>query len=388
MSFDFVNNANYRNPGNTSGLGAPTPNQNIMSGYGIPTQRQQVVQQPQYQQIPQQQIQRQFVDPRVYDTPNIVTNNNSFKFSVKNDPNQTSSTDIHVDEQIIPEARKRGRPRKDDNLPVTQSSSNIIRTKEENKALSGTVENNMPTAYTYMETTAMLHQTLNQIDSVSNELMTEFEMVRNNRMMKNKYGILTGLSENIGDLISNKIAAIKEINNSISKSNDLDYKRYKDNKDQLNNQNDDKYISDLYTSFLNNSGNNNNMMNIPRMDAGMYGSSGIVRADLGGQQNLGNIQYTNYIANITPEERLMLMEGNNNIRQAMVYDPSTGNRAFQYFDFSNPANPIPQPGLPTYSDILLNEFTLDIANRKAKSTNLKETMDLIIVNGNNGVSTY
>lgn len=387
MSFDFINNGNYQNPSTYNNFGAPVPRQNNLSAYGIPNAP--VQQQPTQVvnnngQVQPQYAQRPYVDPRVYETPKIVSNNNSaFSFSIKQ-PNQPSTGDVHVDEVITPESRRRGRPPKNTDLPATQSSSGIIRAKEDNKPLSGSVEN-VPTAYTYMETTNMLHQTLGQIDAVSGELMSEFEMVRSNRAMKNKYGILNGLSENIGALISNKIQAIKEINNSISKSNDLDYKRYKDNKEALN-QNDDKYISDLYTSFLTNQNNQNAIPNLPRMDAGIYGSSGIVRADIGNQQNLGNVQYTNYIANISPEERLMLMEGNNNIRQAMVYDPSTGNRAFQFFDFSNPGNPIPQPGLPTYSDILLNEFTIDLANRKAKSTNLKETMDLVIV-GNQG-QTY
>ena len=384
MSFDFVNSNGYRNT--NDGYGAPVPNNAILDGYGIPIQQDSrpVQQNPipfnfQNSNNNHQVINRKpAVDPRVYDTPTIVTNNSSFKFTVK-DGSNNSNTDIRVDDQIIPESRRRGRPPKKD-LPATQSSSSIVRPEKKPTAVvSGTVEN-VPTSYTYMETTAMLHGTLSQIDAVSNELMGEFEMVRANRAMKNKYGVLNGLSENIGALISNKIAAIKEINNSISKSNDLDYKRYKDNKDALNNQNDDKYISDLYTGFLNNGGVNNIPNNIPTMNSSMYGSSGIVRADIGGTQNLGNMQYTNYIANISPEERLMLLEGNNNIRQAIVYDPNTGNRAFQYFDFSDPSNPVPQPGLPCYSDILLDEFNIDLANRKARSTNLKETMDVVIAN--------
>lgn len=385
MSFDFVDNGYYQNPSDRAGFGAPVPKSSIIEGYGIPTRPQQQMyqqQQPQ-ERIPQQQMPRQYVDPRLFETPTIVTDNNSFKFAVKDNPNSISNSDIKVDDVVVPEARKRGRPRKDANLPATTCGSAIVRPGDNNgnKPLSGTVEN-VPTSYTYMETTAMLHNALAQIDSVSGELMAEFEMVRANRAIKNKYGILNGLSENIGDLIANKIAAIKEINNSISKSNELDYKRYRDNKDALNAQNDDKYVSDLYTGFLNSNNGQNNTMNLPGMSAGMYGSSGIVRADLGGTRDLGNVQYTNYIANVTPEERLMLMEGNNNIRQAMVYDADTGNKAFQYFDFSDPSHPVPQPGLPTYSDILLDQFTVDLANRKAKSVNLKETMDLIVTNSN------
>lgn len=383
MSFDFVNGDRYRNPGVSNGFGVPVPNRAIMDGYGIPVNSTPQQQQPidynfnQGNQQPSQIVnKRPYVDPRMFETPNIVTDNNSFKFAVKEDPNVKTSSDIPIDEPIS-ETKKKGRPPK--NSPVPVNNSPIVRADDGNKALNGTVEN-VPTAYTYMETTGMLHQTLSQIDSISCELMNEFELVRSNRALKNKYGILNGLSENIGDLIANKIAAIKEINNSISKSNDLDYKRYRDNKDALN-QNDDKYISDLYEGFLKNGAGQTNMFgNIPAMNAGMYGTSGIVRADMGSSQNLGDLQYTNYIANMTPEERLMLVEGNNNIRQAMVYDPNTGNRAFQYFDFSDPSHPVPQPGLPVYSDILLDQFTIDVTNRKAKSTNLKETMDLVIAN--------
>ena len=112
MSFDFVNNGNYRNTGM---FGAPVPNNSVpVDGYGIPIQQYQ---QPVQQQpinynfgngAQQQQQQRPMIDPRLYDTPNIVTNNNSFRFSVKDDNNSRVVSDIHVDEPITPETRRRG----------------------------------------------------------------------------------------------------------------------------------------------------------------------------------------------------------------------------------------------------------------------------------------
>ena len=38
MSFDFINNGNYNNPGAASGFGAPVPNRNL-DAYGIPQQQ-------------------------------------------------------------------------------------------------------------------------------------------------------------------------------------------------------------------------------------------------------------------------------------------------------------------------------------------------------------
>ena len=90
---------------------------------------------------------------------------------------------------------------------------------------------------------------------------------------------MIGLSENIGSGISNRIAAIREINNSITKSNDLDYKRYKDQKAAQSAMNDDKYIADLYKSFIANPQVNIQSPQVPQIDSSIFGS-GIVRADL------------------------------------------------------------------------------------------------------------
>jgi hypothetical protein len=97
----------------------------------------------------------------------------------------------------------------------------------------------------------MLRETLVQIDALSSELVQEFNSVRASRTMKNKYNALTNISENIGSLLSSKIAAIREINSSISKSNDLDYKKLKDLKAAQGAMDDDKYIAELSNIKMN-----------------------------------------------------------------------------------------------------------------------------------------
>ena len=361
MSFDFVNNGMAYS---TYGAGAPIPNQAIQQQYGIYNNQQP-------QQMPNG---KPYVDPKLLETPKITTGG-GIKFTIT-DKSSDNSVTIPVDKDL-PDSEKKKLPR----TKKESGNNNIIRASD-NNTLTGTVEE-IPTAYSYYETTGMLRDTLGQIDSLNNELMQEFESVKNSRTMKNKYNVLVGLSENVGSLISNRISVIKEINASISKSNDLDYKKLKDNKAAAATMDDDKYIADLYKSFITNPQAQIQMQQMPMMDTSMYGSTGIVRADVNNNGGIFNNtvdnSYTNYIANATPEQRLMMYEGNNNIKQCMVYDASTGARAFQYFDTSTMQ---PIPNMPVYSDILLDEFNIDLNNKIAKSSTMKEQMPLVVINDN------
>lgn len=270
--------------------------------------------------------------------------------------------------------------------PTTTGNNDLV-TGDENKpeVTSGTVED-MPTSYTYYETTGLLKETLGQIDSLNGELMQEFNAVRANRTMKNKYGILVGLSENVGSLISNKINVIKEINNSISKSNELDYKKLKDIKAAQATMNDDKYIADLYKAFINNPQMQPTQMQLSPMDASLYGG-GVVRATIDNGGLVGadgpvDASYHSYMANLTPEQNLMRYETNPNIKQCVVFNEATGEKYFQYYDVSTMT---PIPNLPTYDSSIMEDTFIDKSKMIAKNNNLHQQFDLILVN--NGVTS-
>lgn len=361
MSFDFA--GNYMNmPQTPYGLATPIPNQSMFN----PQQQQAMI---------EQQEMAKKMDPRLHETPTITTGS-GIKFTITDKDNKTLNVPV---DPLVPDVEKKkplGRAKK-------ESGTGIVRAgNDKPESLQGTVEET-PTAYSYMETTGLLKETLGQIDSLNGELMQEFESVRNSRTMKNKYNVLVGLSENVGSLISNRINVIKEINSSISKANDLDYKKLKDIKSAAAVMDDDKYIADLYKSFITNPQAQIQYQQMPMMDASMYGSSGIVRADVNSNGNMFNnssdASYINYIANASPEQRLMLYEGNNNVKQCLVYDASTGAKAFQYFDMSTMQ---PIPNMPTYADMMLEEFQINLQTKTAKSLNLKETMPVIVINDN------
>ena len=295
---------------------------------------------------------------------------------------------IKIDEPVV-ENKKPARRKKETGQP-----GEIIRAKEAspaNPAVSGTVED-VPTMYTYAETTGMLRDTLGQIDALSGELVQEFNNVRSSRTMKNKYMALTNISENIGSLISSKISAIREINSAITKSNDLDYKKYKDIKAAQGAMDDDKYIADLYKAFISNPSMQATEPSMPQMQmpvvnqGSMMGSS-IIRANVDNTGNImgGDQAYLNYVSNLTPEQNLMLYEQNPNVKQVVVFDHATGNKFFQMMDMST-GQVI--PNLPVYDQDFMADTTLDLSKGIAKNLNLNETFPIVQINQESVMNQY
>lgn len=368
--------------------------------YGVPNQQQmQMYQNPmvpnpqfasQQQQVVVNQPQPQMYQPNFanynYDTPEIVIDNP--KDSGAKLPDLRNIGKIKVDDPIVEESKPKRRKRE------TGSSTEIIRADNAslaNGAVSGTIED-IPTAYTYAETTGMLRETLGQIDALSSELAQEFNNVRASRTMKNKYGALANISENMSSLISSKIAAIREINSSISKSNDLDYKKIKDQRAAQGQVDDDKYIAELYKAFISNpqaqiSQPSMPTPQIPMINEGSAMNSGIIRANVDNSGNLmgGDQAYLNYMSNLTPEQNLMFYEQNPNVKQVVVFDHATGNKFFQYMDMSTGQV---VPNLPVYDQDFMADTTLDLAKGVAKNLNLNETFPIVQINQDSVKNEY
>ena len=321
-------------------------------------------------------------DLRKYDTPEISMEtsdgSSGFHFTIADEPDATGNM-IVIDNTLPSDEgkRRRGRPRK----------SEIIRPSETTTSVNGVVEP-VSTAYTYQETTDMLRETLDQIDGLNGELVQEFTNVKNSKFIKNKYTTIIGLSENIGSLLNTKISAIREINSSISKANDLDYKKMKDINAMQSEINDDQYVADMYKSFISNPQVQQINPQFTPIDQQAYGS-GIIRADLGGvnpAQATGpvDVGYLNYISNISPEQNMMRYENDPNVKQVVVWDKKTNAKFFQVM---NTATGEVIPNVPVYDQMFMEDTTIDVANNIAKNTNLQETFPLVILN-NDVTSEY
>lgn len=333
----------------------------------------------QQQQYNQQQ--QMMINPAALETPTIVTggsNNSGFKprFTIQREDG-TKANPIPVDRDIS-DAEVEAATKARSNRRKETTSGAIVRSGDTEK-VNGVVEDTA-TIYSYAESTNMLHETLGQIDSINRELMEEFAAIKRNRTLKNKYNVLNGLSENIGNLISNRIQVIKELNSTISKANDMDYKKDKDRRAAMANVDDDKYIADLYKSFMQNPTMNMPAPQLPQVDPALFGS-GIVRADIGGVAPAGGApvetSYLSYLSNLTPEQNLMRYESNPNVKQVVVFDAASGNRFFQMMDMAT-GNVI--PNVPIYDPMFLEDTTLDLKNKIAKNINLNETFPIVVIN--------
>lgn len=353
----------------------------------IPGQPQ--VQQPQntygfVQQAPQLLVnpQQPRIDPRNFETPEI-TMGDSHKplFSISPDPTSNPNT---ITVENLSDMEVSEKKRKKNNTTASKTEVNNTPIVKADTPLSGEVEQSS-TIYTYQETNNLLHETLGQIDAINLELVQEFNNVKQSRTMKNKYMVLNNLSENIGSLLSNRIATIKEINNCISKSNDMDYKKYKDIQAAQSAVNDDKYIADVYQALIANPAAQAPQLQMPKVQDPSIINSGIVRAyvnsDMNGLNNGSPVDagYYNYIANLSPEQNLMRYENDPNIKQVVVYDATSGAKFFQYM---NMATGEALNNMPVYDDMIMQDTTLDLHNKIAKNININESFPIVVINDN------
>lgn len=292
-------------------------------------------------------------------------------------------------------ATKKKRKKKSDSNNDNSTLISIDNNNDDAERLSGEVEDR-PTSYSYMETNMMLHDAIAEIDNIKSQVGDEFMKIKNSRTMKSKYKTLTDLGEVMGSLMNAKLAAIREINSTISKSNDLDYKKLKDLRNAAIEQDDDKYISDLYQSYIQQQPQVlPPEVSMPPIDPAFV-NSGVIRAEINtpiigentsipvNTDNL-DIGYKNYMYNMSPETRLMMYEGNPNIKQCVIFDAQSGHKEFKMIDTSTNT---PIEGLPVYDQMFMEDTTLDLKSGIARNINLNETFPIIVVNSDDIKSEY
>lgn len=344
----------------------------------------------QMMQMQQQQMMQQ-QRPIDYSTPKIVSNGTGLKIHIVKDPDTNTEYSIResgskvaisneIEDRNLSKKRSGKKKSSEESTALKPAPEGVNAFNQPAERLQGSVEAS-PTAYTYAETTMMLRDTLAQIDAVNRDLVQEFNAIRNNRTLKNKHSVMIGLSENIGSFIGNRISAIREINSSISKSNDLDYKKYKDLQAANGQMNDDKYVAEMYKAFLSNpQAQPASFDNLPVIDPSVFGSA-VVRAGITENNfatgNFTDAGYLNYMANRSPEQNLMMYEGNPDVKQVVVYDASTGYKAFQMMNMKT-GEVI--PNVPVYDQMFMEDTTLDLDKGLARNINLNETFPIIVIN--------
>lgn len=270
-----------------------------------------------------------------------------------------------------PAKRRRGRPRKNE-TPDTVSSEEIVRPTD-------TVQ---PTYEAYNETNMLLRISIGQLDEIARDTKMELDAIRANRTLKRKQDFIIGMTNNLVSTINAKVAAVREMNSSIAKAKDLDYKREKDMnamvQAQMQSQNDSKVVMDLYNSMINSPEMSSNPNVLPFSNPGLIGSD-IIRASVDTPPQGFNPDngYLAYLNNMTPERNLMRYEDNPNVKQVVVLDQSTGSQTFQMMDMST--GQVIQ-NVPVLDQRFMEDTMIDLDKRIAKNKNLNQTYPLIVIN--------
>jgi len=232
-------------------------------------------------------------------------------------------------------------------------------------------------ADSYVTTNQMSYNIIAQADELLKDCKQDLDFIRSQRNLKGKYHYTNATLASMSSLLSTKLAAVKEINNTIKSVNDMEYRRFKDMR-AMDQGDDNKAIMDAYNAYISApiGAPAYTQPNTMDMTAGL---NGIIRTGLEGSAG-SDAGLANYLANLTPEENLMLNDNNPNIEEVIVYDEATGARQFQWVDRRTDQ---PIPNMPVSSELTAADYNIDVNKRLAKNNNLNNTKRVIIKNSSN-----
>ena len=291
---------------------------------------------------------------------------------------KTIDSPAFTEPQIIVDdgKKKRGRPRKGQasSTDLFSSPSHMVQAGEsfittDDKRELSLMESTEPIEKKYAETNNILRSAIMQLDSSMAQVQEDIDYVRHAKTLRNKYQYLSLLQGSMGTMIANKISAARELNNTISKCNDFEMKRYKENKASASNIDDDQRVMEMYKAFVNTPVSSNPFPNVSQM---AVSGSPVMATALGNQ----DVNFTNYMNNMTPAQQTMYLEGNPNIQQVVVYNQETGARYFDVIDMTTGQS---IPNAEKHDVMFLEDVTIDLKNKVARNVNIGETYPLVVI---------
>lgn len=245
------------------------------------------------------------------------------------------------------------------------------------------LQSNEPYINKYSETNNLLKNTIVQIDIGLGEMQKDLTDLRSSKTLKGKYNYIGLLQGSMGNYIGNKISAIKELNSTLHKCNDLEMRRLKELNIANQAKDDNTAIMDMYSAFVNTPISNPTNLS-PYSPIGPSSQqmtvnnpniiADIITAD--GTSGAVDIGYANYVANMTPQQTMMALESNPDIQEVVIYNQETGAK---FFDVINIKTGESIPNADRRDPMFLENLTIDIAHNIARDMNLNLTFPLRIV---------
>lgn len=241
----------------------------------------------------------------------------------------------------------------------------------------------------YRETDQVLKNAIGQTDVLINDVGVDLAKIREAKAMTNKYRYITDLTTTMSSLISTKITAARELNNSIARANDLEYKMQKELKAMESTKDDNKAIMDMYNAFMSVPvGTYKPQLGPSIQDVTLPKNTNISTIDIIASQMSGNNLdpgYQQYVANITPEQNRMRYENDPNVQTVVVYDQSSGRK---WFDVINMTTGESIPNVAKPDEFLLEDTRPDLTNGVARNSNINVTYPLKVVGEKSSLYDY
>lgn len=270
--------------------------------------------------------------------------------------------------------KRRGRKKKEDSIA---SVTPAPKPEKSNTDMVSMCQSDEPYLDTFSETNDMLKYSIMQLDVLAGDVKSELDAIRASKTLKGKYTYIADLCSTASSLVSSKIAAIKEINAVTHNCHKLELQRLKDVKNSIaDKQDDDKYITDLYNAYINtpiSAGQNPVMQYTSANIAGNMNAymSGVNTTPTNEDQN-----FQEYMNNLTPEQNRMILGNNPNIETVVVFNPVTGEKAFEVIDNTTGLS---VPNYPRPSASILDGTSVDTSTGIASNTNLGQTWKVVIL---------
>lgn len=236
------------------------------------------------------------------------------------------------------------------------------------------IQENIPYASAYADTNKQLDDTINALNILGSDIVTDLNMVRGNKTLRNKYGIVNEMTQTATSILNTKLSAIKEKNSVINNINKLELDRLKQIKVSASEEDDNTRIANLYDAFINTPiGAGPGILGPSMQDIIAGGQSGPTVP----MMSIGNDQQM-WEAGLNPAENRMLLEAKGAIETVVMYDSVTGNRWFEVVDKIT-RQPVPNVEKPDNSYIY--DLDINVRGGFAKDGNRGISYPLICING-------
>lgn len=282
--------------------------------------------------------------------------------------NNISFTPSYADESASTTKKKRKTP----SNSGTVAAVNFDSDNKSDRPLN-IIESNEPIENKYNETNNILRSAIVEIDRSLNDLHQDINEIRSSKTLRGKYTYLSNMQNGIASLIGNKIAAARELNSTIGKCNDFELKRYKEMQ-AINAAagDDDANVMKMYQAFMQTPVSSGTLPNVSlsAIDSSLSAPN---------QISIGTIQesgFDNYMNNMSPQQNMMRLESDPNIKEVVVYNQETGARYFDIIDMRTGQH---VPNTEPMDAMFLEDTTIDLKNKIARNINLGESYPLIIV---------